>query len=70
MEWKYVASELLRHFRLEGPNGRHLVLVLPVYGPRISHVEMDDKNTENCGAKDSPPSYGGVSSFGRDSSWR
>lgn len=36
VEWKYVASELLCHFRVEGPNGRHLVLVLPVYGPIIS----------------------------------
>lgn len=36
VEWKYVASELLCHFRVEGPNGTHLVLVLRVYGPIIS----------------------------------
>lgn len=35
---KYVSSGLPRHFRVEAPNGRHLVLVLPVYGPSISHV--------------------------------
>lgn len=34
----YVASRLLRHFWAEGPNGGHLVLALPVYGPSISHM--------------------------------
>lgn len=35
---KYISSGLFRHFWVEGPNGRHLVLVLPVYGPSISHM--------------------------------
>lgn len=35
---QFIASDLLRHFWVEGPNGSHRVLVLPVYGPSISHM--------------------------------
>ncbi len=35
---KYVASQVLRQFWLDGPNGDHLALVIPAHGPSISQM--------------------------------
>ncbi|KAH8679986.1 kinase-like domain-containing protein [Tricladium varicosporioides] len=34
----------VNHFYINGPNGRHICLVLPVLGPRVSHIWQESEN--------------------------
>lgn len=45
--WKCVALKVFRTFWIDGPNGHHLALVLPLYGPSIAQMSRSRVKVES-----------------------